>query len=226
MANSSDPSKPTKTGPPPGFVRLKPATSLSAGFFIAAVFAIVFSVVTVLIIADGADSVEGGKTNFLVLSWGFGLASIALIAWAVKALLRWTLTGQTLVDVSPPVAVPGGALEVIVHQPGKFKISKCTVALVCEEQATYMHGTDTTTKTEEVQSIPVCDLQDMSTRKGQMLTRQTTIIPADVMPSFSANNNKIVWMIQVKMEVPRRPDVVQNYPFKLVPRAALSPEAQ
>lgn len=191
----------------------------------AALIAALFTAAEVGILIDYFDDGQPEKKS-LMLVLGFSAAAILLIGWTIKSLLRWILTGQTLVDVSAPVAVAGEPLEVIVHQPGKFQISKCLVALVCEERATYTHGSDTTTQTEIVETIPVCELENVDSRQGQMLTRQTTVVPPNLMPTFEAKNNSIIWMIRVTMEIPRRPDSTQDFPIKVLPPQISSPEVQ
>jgi hypothetical protein len=225
VSEISTPSAPSGAAPA-GFHRLSPKTSVRGGFFIAAIVAIVFTVITVLLIIGLYSGKSGADAPPLWLAGIFVLVDLAIIAWAIKSFLRWTMTGQTTVDVSSPAAFPGEPLEVIVSQPGQFAIDQCNVDLICEEAATYTAGTDTETKTEIVRTLPLCDLSGLTSRNGQMLTRQTVKIPADAMLTFNAPNNKITWMIRVKMTIPKRPDSEQLFPVRVLSRQIVALEGQ
>jgi hypothetical protein len=213
-------------GAPAGFHRLSPKTSVRGGFFLALIVAIIWTVVTFFLIVGmySGKTAEAGPPVWLPAI--FILLNLAILVWPIKSFLRWTLTGQTTVDISSPTAFPGEPLEVIVSQPGQFTIDKCNVELICEESATYTAGTDTETKTEIVRTIPICDIGSVTARGGQMLTRQTVKIPEDAVLSFNASNNKITWMIRVKMVIPKRPDSEQLFPVRVLSRQIVALEGQ
>lgn len=213
--------------PPAGFHRLKPRSSVRGGFLLALFITLVWTFFTTLLVVAlaGDQSRDGDKTPVWFALIFFGLNAL-LFFWLGKSFLRWLLTGQTTVDVSLPTAFPGEPLEVIVSQPGRFVIDKCTVDLICEEKASYTAGTDKVTKTEIVRTMPLCDLSRVEARNGKMLTRQTVMIPADAMLSFKAANNEINWVVRVIMIIPRRPDTEQLFPVRVLSREAAAGEGE
>lgn len=212
--------------PLPGFHRLSPQSTVRGSFLTALVVTLVWCAFTGFL-TFGPPSQKSGDSAAPVWLLGiFGVISLLLIFWTVKSFLRWTLTGQTTVDVSSATAVPGEPIEIIVAQPGQFIIDQCNVELICQESATYTAGTDTETKTEIVRTIPICDIGNVTARNGQMLTRQTIVIPADAMLSFDARNNKITWMIRVKMVIPKRPDSQQLFPLRVLTRQIVELEGK
>jgi hypothetical protein len=42
-------------------------------------------------------------------------------------------------------------------------------------------------------------------------------IPADTVPTFTANHNKIIWAIHIKGEIPRWPDIQDEFPITVQP---------
>jgi len=42
-------------------------------------------------------------------------------------------------------------------------------------------------------------------------------IPADFMHSFDAPHNKILWSLHLKGEIPRWPDLDEEYPLEILP---------
>ena len=57
------------------------------------------------------------------------------------------------------------------------------------------------------------------TTKGDIQGGQMKVqIPADTMHSFEAPSNKIIWSVHVKGEIPKWPDVDDEYALQVVPR--------
>src|SRR5690606_7050774 len=132
-------------GAPPGFHRLKPFQSVRKSFVSGFFFALVWTVVTgFFVYAHFNETNPENQSSFFVILILVVINTLVLI-WPAKSFLRLVMTGQTTVDVSSEIALPGEKLEVIVSQPGKFIIDKCTVDFVCEERARFNQGTDTIT---------------------------------------------------------------------------------
>jgi hypothetical protein len=80
----------------------------------------------------------------------------------------------------------------------------------------YRQGTDTHTATEVFFSKAVADLQHSSQIAAGTARLE---VPAGTMPSFEADNNKILWKLKVVCEVPNWPDNEEEYPLVVVPSA-------
>lgn len=157
----------------------------------------------------------GGERNFIL--YIFAVIGLALAAMAVYAGVRWFMVGETRLETNRYPAAPGDTLDVRLVQPGRFAIDELVMQLVCEEKAEYRVGTDTKTKSEVVRTVEICQLTRLAARDTLTLAHQAVRIPADAMASFKSPNNEINWMVRVKMVLPRRPDVTQDFVIPVVP---------
>jgi hypothetical protein len=106
------------------------------------------------------------------------------------AYLQWRLAGGT-----------GGVRHLKITLEGK-------------EEAQYRSGTDTKTDRETFALIPLVD----STDPYQMASGSTSfVVPADTMPSFRAEHNKIVWTIKAELEIANWPDSDEEFEVLVVP---------
>ncbi len=94
------------------------------------------------------------------------------------------------------------------------RLTQLRIFLEGREEATYQRGTDTVTDREVFATHSIVD-----TANNWEIPRGSAAlaIPDDTMHSFAAGNNKIIWEIKVKGEIPRWPDVDQNFPVTLQP---------
>jgi hypothetical protein len=94
------------------------------------------------------------------------------------------------------------------------RLTNLEIFLEGREEATYQRGTDTVTDREVFATLAMVDTgNDWEIPRGSA----TLAIPDDTMHTFTAGNNKIIWEIKVKGEIPRWPDVDQNFPVTLHP---------
>jgi len=196
-----------------GYYRLNPEASHKAQFWTLLAVALFWNGITwTVFLADSKDS-DDSPVWFIAI---FMIVGALIFAGAIWNLLKWLMVGETHVDINEPNPTPGQKLEILVSQPGRYSIDRLSIHLVCKEKATYRQGTDTKTKTEIVREAPVCDLEQLTSRDGQILAHQACQVPTDAMPGFASSNNEITWMIRVKMVLPGRPDVEQFYPFRIM----------
>lgn len=106
------------------------------------------------------------------------------------AYLQWRLTGAT-----------GGARRLLVTLEGK-------------EEVRYRRGTDTHTETKPFATLPVVD----STDSYQMLSGSTSFaVPADTLPTFASENNKVIWTIKAQLEIANWPDSDEEFEILVRP---------
>jgi hypothetical protein len=101
------------------------------------------------------------------------------------------------------------------------RISTLTFSLFAQERATYRRGTSTVTDTHtlfEQTLLSTSNTMDI-VRGGRI----EAIIPSNVMHSFEADNNKIVWKLKLHGDIKRWPDVNDEYPLivRPMPKEAL-----
>lgn len=106
------------------------------------------------------------------------------------AYLQWRLTGAT-----------GGARRLQITLEGK-------------EEVRYRRGTDTHTETKSFATLPIVD----STDSYQMLSGSTGFaVPADTLPSFASENNKVIWTIKAQLEIANWPDSDEEFEILVRP---------
>jgi hypothetical protein len=82
------------------------------------------------------------------------------------------------------------------------------------EQATYRRGTDSVTDKSVFAELPIYQASGAQTpATGSARVK----LPARTMHSFDAPNNKIVWSVRLKGDVPWWPDVDDEFPIIVMP---------
>jgi hypothetical protein len=89
-----------------------------------------------------------------------------------------------------------------------------TITLEGREEATYRRGTSTSTDKSVFASI---ELARVTHPKEMKRGRVKAAIPAGTMHSFASKNNKFVWELKVVGEIPRWPDVGEEYAIDVKP---------
>lgn len=106
------------------------------------------------------------------------------------AYLQWRITGAT-----------GGARRLQVTLEGK-------------EEIRYRRGTDTFTEIKPFHTFPLVD----STDSYQMLSGSTSFsVPADTLPTFASENNKVYWTIKAQLDIANWPDSDEEFEILVRP---------
>lgn len=95
-------------------------------------------------------------------------------------------------------------------------LRRLRIILEGREEATYKRGTSTSTDTQVFAEIPVFESTD------QMLIAEGSgrvSVPITMMHTFEAARNKVLWRLKVEGEIPRWPDVTDEYPITVLPLA-------
>jgi hypothetical protein len=91
---------------------------------------------------------------------------------------------------------------------GTGGVRRLKVTLEGKEEAKYQSGTSTSTDKETFALIPLVDTAD----SYQMATGSTSfVMPADTMPSFRAEHNRIIWTIKAQLEIANWPDSEEEF---------------
>lgn len=147
----------------------------------------------------------------------FALIGLLIIAGAFRSFLalfnpRIRLTAQT-------TTVPlGGELQLTWTVSGRSgMLSKLRVIFEGREEATYRRGTSTSTDSKVFAEITVFE----TTERGFLSQGAArVVVPATLMHTFEASNNKVLWRLRVLGEIPRWPDVEDEYPITVLPQPA------
>ena len=114
-------------------------------------------------------------------------------------------------------AIPlGGVAELSWNVSGKREaIDAFKITLQGREEATYQRGTKTYTDKKIFYELKLISAtQTTEIAKGNV----GLIIPEDTMHSFEAQNNKIIWQLEVHGEIDRWPDIKQNHKITITPK--------
>ncbi|MEO0513806.1 MAG: DUF3592 domain-containing protein [Planctomycetota bacterium] len=119
----------------------------------------------------------------------------------------------------PRVIPLGSPLRVDWRIDGRAeRFERLMVTVEAAERATYTRGTDTITDEHVFFEHTLYDARAMDRRDPLAREGEAELeLPADAMHSMEARHNKIVWRIKVKGEIPKWPDVSDEYEFAVVP---------
>ena len=189
----------------PGAVTLKPSTTPGCRLAI---------MITVCLFWNGMVSV-------FLFSGMDGCAMIFMIPFALVGLGLFGGVGYMLLALFNPVpvltvsreGVPlGGSCDLEWRFEGSVKrLQNLKISLEGREEATYRRGTKSHTDKSAFVTVALYDAAPTSTGRVRVE------IPRGSMHSFAAKNNKIVWVLHVRGEIARWPDIGEDFPFTVLP---------
>jgi hypothetical protein len=197
---------------------LEPTASPAAKIAGSLIFSLIWNgIVSVFVYQLVSDWMRGDRDWFLALFLVpfvlVGIGSIAMVGYCVLA----AFNPRPQVALDRRTLRLGGAVHIRWRFTGRSgRIQRLKIALEGREEATYQRGTDSHTDRETFTRITIAD----TTTQHEIRQGNRDIwIPEDTMHSFAANHNKIVWMLKVNGEVPRWPDVDNEYELHVQPIA-------
>ncbi len=196
-----------------GEVQLKQSTPPGCAFAAIAVLALVWNGFVWGFFMTTKDAGTGVRLFMgIFLLAGLGLAAAAFYQFLALFNPRTSLT------VSAPTVPLGGSLDVRWRFSGNVRrLAKLTIILLAREEATYRRGTTTTTDKSVFLNTVLLDISDAT----QMASGELKVgIPRELIHTMTATNNKIVWMLQVKGDIPNWPNVDSEFPITVTPREA------
>ncbi len=216
----ADPTSPFGVSNPQGDVsgpvELKPQVSPLGklfGLLVAALFwnGIVGAIAFIAFQGSGGERPDGCLIAFLAL---FGLIGLLLI----YAFLRQVLVlfnPRPKLTLSPGTLSPGGTAYVQWRLAGGTGgVKHLRVTLEGREEARYRRGTDTAIDKNTFAVVPIVDTD----QEYQMASGSTSFtLPADTVPSFTAENNKIIWTIKANLEISGWPDSDEEFEILVRP---------
>lgn len=119
-------------------------------------------------------------------------------------------------------AIPlGGNFELNwMFSGSSSRIQHLRITLEAREEATYRRGTDTKTDKDVFYQLEIADTTDrMQLSQGQVRVE----VPGNLMHSWSSPNNKVIWQLKVAGEIPRFPDVAEEFEITVLPKGAHLP---
>jgi len=195
---------------------LRPSTSPLAKLGIFIVFALAFNGVVVLLISQIIHAYEHHH-----MEWGlalfcipFALAGIGFFIAVISCFLA--LFNPRIHLTVTPGAVPLGeklAVEWIIRGRAD-KLTRLRFVLEGREEATYQNGKNTSTARNVFHRTELVTTTD----RAEFASGHATItIPRNTMHSLDTGSNRITWVICAEGEIPRWPDIKDDYPLVVLP---------
>jgi len=201
--------------------KVSPMGKLIAVILIALFWNGIVSVFVVQVVKGWRSShPEWFLTLFMIPFVLIGLVLLGGIVYSFLALFN----PRPRLLVTPGAVSLGGTFRVQWEIAGRIEIlENLRVRLEGREEATYRRGTDTLTDKSVFADIEIARL----TPSAEMRSGSRNVsIPAGLMHSFEAKNNKIVWMIKLHGEIARWPDVKEEFGMTVLPQEGGEPEGR
>ena len=173
----------------------------------------IISIFVVQVVKDwmrGAKPI--GSTLFISIFVAIGIGAIVALIFNILRIFNPKIEIQT----PPAIFYPGAEEDIAFTISGNIaRLKALTISLIGEEHATYRRGTDTVTDTREFFKKVLYSTERFQTARRDEFKLS---IPQSAMHSFKSSNNKIVWKLKVHGDVPRWPDVSEDYVLNVNPK--------
>lgn len=158
-----------------------------------------------------SGSPDGCLTAFMI---PFVLIGLLLIYGVFRQLLV-LFNPKTHLTLSPGSPATGETAWLQWRLSGRAAgVKRLRITLEGREEATYRRGTNTHTDRHVFATLPILD----TTEPYEMASGSAPVpLPADAMPSFKADRNKIVWTLKVAAEIPGWPDSDDDFEILVRP---------
>jgi len=165
-----------------------------------------------------------------VWSTGFGLETVfGVIVTAIGAWMFYNALGNPIAEralgavhaeVTPAQARPGDTLTCRVSFMPRNPVEHkgVTATLVARERVVSGSGTDRSEHTKDVYTAPVTLEEPRRVAGGEPVELQTPVaVPVDAACSFSAPDNQLSWLVNVRIRRANGPDWSSDYPVVVQP---------
>jgi len=173
-----------------------------------AIFAVIWNAVVAMMFV-GMDG-ERPPAFFRFLFLGIGL----IILWgAINQFLK-LFNPKTIITFDRPPRI-GSDVRLQWRMEGQVtRVRKLAISIAGTESASYRRGTDTVTDRHVFFELELMSTDNpVQMEHGQVVVQ----IPINLMPSFDARNNKITWKLVVTGDIPRYPDISDEYSLTVLP---------
>ncbi len=184
------------------------------------VFSVVWNIVSVVLVIVAWSSHREDQADWLLTLFALPFVGIGIWSgfYTVKQWWQHASIGPTHVEISEHPLYPGKAYDVYMSQMGQMKLDSLTLALVCDEEATFHQGTDIRTETRRVRSQEFFRETEVRIEPGSPFEQVCRItIPEDGMHSFHSSHNAVTWNLVVKGESTSWPSFERSFPVVVYP---------
>lgn len=187
------------------------------------IFALIWNVVVAVLflkLVDSAGPWSASRIVPLLFLIPFALVGLGLLLAAGYCTLA-IANPRVRVTLSRGVIAAGDSVELRWEFAGRYdRIERLRIWVEGREQATYRRGTDTRTDRNVFARLELTEkVKNFEVRSGTV----RLIIPAGAAPTFYASNNQVRWFVVVHGQIPRWPDVRQEFEIEVAPSLTASP---
>jgi hypothetical protein len=207
---------PDSTVDPREPVELCATASRTVKLICSALFALIWNGIISVFVWQAWKGFERGKPEwflvlFLIPFVAIGLGAIGMLVYCFLGLF----TPRTKLTLGRRSVELGEEMDLSWAFVGRSeRVRRLVITIEGMERATYRRGTDSSTDVNVFCKLPVFESQDAGEiRSGTARVR----IPAGLMHSFKSNNNEIRWEVKVRGEIPRFPDVSDDFEITILP---------
>ncbi|MDP6635682.1 MAG: hypothetical protein QGG42_12340 [Phycisphaerae bacterium] len=169
-----------------------------------------------------------------VVSLLFAFLPVIIIAWAVAAIVGFKLLrnslaakrlGETTFSLARDRAAPGETLPVSVEFSPKrsMRINAAIVVLKGVEQVVSGSGTNRTTHTKTLFKKHYALSNEAQLPAGKQMISGNIAIPTTDAWTFQADDNKVIWEMSLRVDIPNWPDWIASTEFELGPNVNETP---
>lgn len=161
-----------------------------------------------------------GKPDWLLTIVSLPAIGIALMAISqfLREVSNTTRVGPTGLEISNHPLYPGREYKVFVTQAGRMKVKKLQIALVCEEAATFLQGTDVRSETKRVVEEEVAIANNFEIKPGMPFEADYQLrVPEGSMHSFKSEHNAIHWKLVVQISAEGHSRLSRSFPIVVYP---------
>lgn len=159
------------------------------------------------------------KTGELVILGIFGSIGLLLLFALIHSILRWLLVPHPHLEISAEPAAPGERIRILLSQRGAHRVTSGHLKVRCVERTIYRVGTNTQTSEKVLFTEELWDTAEMDTSLVPLEVQREYQIPENRMHSFHSGNNTIEWQFEFKLEIAGKPDVKEEFVFRVLPDA-------
>jgi hypothetical protein len=186
-----------------------------------AVLAITWNGLWLVCVVAAVESIARREPRWMLMGLLVPLGGVGW--WAFRSFLmhvrRHAGLGPTIVEISALPLVPGTQYQIYLSQLGRLRLKSLSVALVCEEEATFRQGTDVRVERQPVLEHSVWSGQRLVVDPGEPFEQEfPVVVPAGAMHSFQSPHNAVRWTVVVRGESRRWPSFCRTFPVVVHPR--------
>lgn len=158
----------------------------------------------------------------------FSLLVVALAGWSVYNFLHELVAaswmGPTTVEISEMPLRPAGEYQVYLNQAGNINVRCLQMLLVCDEETTFLQGTDIRHDRQRVFRREICRRERFEIDGAHSVEEYCRLcIPACAMHSFKSRFNAIQWKLVVEIKADDWPLYQRVFPVIVYPLGARAP---